>query len=153
MSKLYIAYGSNLNVEQMSRRCPTARIYGSGFLNNWELVYRGSKTGAYATIKRKRNSVVPIVIWEIEKEDERNLDIYEGYPTFYFKQSVMVSLPQGKKKAMVYIMDTQKLPGRPSQMYINTIYEGYIDNNLNLEYLEKSLLLNETELKKAFSLC
>lgn len=153
MSKLYIAYGSNLNVDQMSRRCPTARIYGSGFLNNWELIYRGSKTGAYATIRRKKGSMVPIVVWEIEKADERNLDIYEGYPTFYFKQSVMASLPQGKKKAMVYIMDARRLPGRPSQKYIDTIHEGYIDNDLDLEYLEESLLLNEAELKKAPSFC
>ena len=101
MSKLYIAYGSNLNVTQMSRRCPTAKVYGIGFLNNWELIYRGSKTGAYATIQRKKGTLVPIVVWEIEKADEKNLDIYEGFPTFYFKQSVMVSLPQGKKKAML----------------------------------------------------
>lgn len=83
MSKLYIAYGSNLNTEQMARRCPTAHIYGSGYLNNWKLIYRGSKTGAYASIQRKKGCRVPIVVWEIEKEDERNLDIYEGYPTFY----------------------------------------------------------------------
>lgn len=149
MSRLYIAYGSNLNIEQMAHRCPTARIYSAGYLNNWELIYRGSKTGAYATIRRKKGSMVPIVVWEIQREDERSLDIYEGYPVFYFKQSVMASLPQGKKKAMVYIMDTSRLPRRPSQKYIDTIYEGYIDNDLDLVYLEESLLLNEEEIKKA----
>lgn len=56
MSKLYVAYGSNLSKEQMARRCPTAKIYGIGFLNNWELIYRGSKTGAYATIRRKKEA-------------------------------------------------------------------------------------------------
>ena len=28
-SKLYIAYGSNLNLEQMKRRCPTAEVVGT----------------------------------------------------------------------------------------------------------------------------
>ena len=45
MEKLYVAYGSNLNIAQMALRCPTAHIYGTGLLNNWELIYRGSMTG------------------------------------------------------------------------------------------------------------
>ena len=28
--KKYIAYGSNLNLEQMARRCPTAKVIGAG---------------------------------------------------------------------------------------------------------------------------
>ena len=50
--KLYVAYGSNLNKEQMSHRCPDAKPVYTGYLENWELIYRGSKTGAYATIRR-----------------------------------------------------------------------------------------------------
>ena len=105
MKKLYVAYGSNLNIAQMALRCPTAHIYGTGLLNNWELIYRGSMTGSYATIRRRKGSAVPVVVWSIMENDEKSLDIYEGYPRFYFKQNVMVDLPSGKKKAMVYIMD------------------------------------------------
>ncbi len=142
MSKLYVAYGSNLNKEQMARRCPTAKIYGTGFLNNWELIYRGSKTGAYATIRRKKGSKLPVAVWKIEDIDERNLDIYEGYPKLYFKRNVMVSLPAGLKKAMVYVMDPMRLPGTPSPHYIDTIYEGYTDFGLDYQYLKDSLYLN-----------
>jgi gamma-glutamylcyclotransferase (GGCT)/AIG2-like uncharacterized protein YtfP len=148
MRKLYVAYGSNLNIPQMALRCPTARIYGAGVLNNWELLYRGSKTGSYATIRRKQGSAVPVVVWTIGKRDELSLDRYEGYPNFYFKQNVMVSLPFGKKKAMVYIMNTSATPGRPSERYVNTIREGYARNNLNMEYLEESLIKNEMECTK-----
>ncbi|MCD8150622.1 MAG: gamma-glutamylcyclotransferase [Clostridiales bacterium] len=148
MRKLYIAYGSNLNVSQMAHRCPTARIYGVGILHNWELIYRGSKTGAYATIRRKKGSAVPVVVWTIAEADERRLDIYEGFPTFYFKQNIMVDLPFGKKKAMVYIMNTRAKPGRPSAQYVRTVKTGYIDNNLDLGYLEESLLKNNVECDK-----
>ena len=148
MRRLYVAYGSNLNVGQMSHRCPTAKIYGTGFLNNWELIYRGSKTGAYASIRRKKGSMVPIVVWEIQKEDERNLDIYEGYPTFYFKQTVMVDFPFGKKKAMVYIMNTFARPGIPTQHYVDVVRQGYKDNSLDEEYLDNSLHKNMLECKK-----
>ena len=35
--RLYIAYGSNLNLEQMKHRCPTAEVVGVAELRNWRL--------------------------------------------------------------------------------------------------------------------
>lgn len=103
--KLYVAYGSNLNKEQMSHRCPDAKPVYTGYLENWELIYRGSKTGAYATIRRKKGYRVPVAVWSISETDEKNLDIYEGYPRFYYKQNVYVTLQDGSRiKAMVYIL-------------------------------------------------
>lgn len=148
MGKLYIAYGSNLNLSQMALRCPTARVYSAGLLNNWELIFRGSRTGAYATIQRKRGSAVPVVVWSIQPTDEQHLDMYEGYPTLYYKQDVMVDLPDGKKKAMVYIMDTRRLPGVPSRHYVQTVKEGYSDNGLDMIYLEEALVRNTVECTK-----
>ena len=43
--RYYLAYGSNLNVPQMRRRCPTATILGTAKLRGWELLFRGSKSG------------------------------------------------------------------------------------------------------------
>ena len=38
MSKrLYVAYGSNLNIQQMTSRCPGAKLYGTGVIENFEL--------------------------------------------------------------------------------------------------------------------
>lgn len=37
--KLYIAYGSNLNLEQMAHRCPTAQVVGASMLKNWRLMF------------------------------------------------------------------------------------------------------------------
>lgn len=54
MGKLYIAYGSNLNLTQMAARCPSAKVYAKGVLNNWELVYRGRKANSHATIVKKQ---------------------------------------------------------------------------------------------------
>lgn len=56
MGKLYVAYGSNLNLKQMAYRCPSASIYGTGQLTNWELLYRGSATNSHATIAKKHGS-------------------------------------------------------------------------------------------------
>ena len=41
--RYYIAYGSNLNVQQMRWRCPNARIIGTSELKDYRLMFKGSK--------------------------------------------------------------------------------------------------------------
>lgn len=129
----------------MAARCPYARIYAKGVLNNWELVYRGSETNSHATIIKKSGSTVPVLVWEIQPRDEYRLDIYEGYPRYYFKRNIMVEIDGRKKKAMVYIMDKWQLPGRPSATYVDTIRQGYVDNDMDMSIFEKSLERNSIE--------
>ena len=81
MSKKYIAYGSNLSVRQMAHRCPDARIIGMAAIQDWKLVFR-----THATIEPAAGRVVPVLIWEISDRDEKNLDLYEGCPTYYYKE-------------------------------------------------------------------
>ena len=72
--KLYFAYGSNLNVEQMSYRSPTATPLGSAYFPGWRLVFRG-----VADIEAgEPEDMLPVGIWEIGPEDEAALDRYEG---------------------------------------------------------------------------
>ena len=78
--KFYIAYGSNLNIEQMAERCPTARVVGTTVLVDYQLVFR-----RVATIVPRPGAKVPVAIWEIDEECEEALDIYEGYSRLYRK--------------------------------------------------------------------
>lgn len=64
--RFYIAYGSNLNIEQMARRCPTAEIVGTTFLRNWRLMFRGKNT-AVATVEKQEGSQVPVLIWRLQR--------------------------------------------------------------------------------------
>jgi len=41
-NKYYLAYGSNLNLEQMAYRCPTAKPVGVTTLKNYQLLFRGA---------------------------------------------------------------------------------------------------------------
>jgi len=137
MKKFYIAYGSNLNIEQMSWRCPTATIWGKGILKDCTLIFRSMRGPAYATIKKDAGSNVPVVVWEIDRRSEFSLDRYEGYPSFYHKEDIEVTMDNGEAiTGMAYIMNQQAVPGIPSKSYVRTIMEGYLDNNLNLGYLE-----------------
>lgn len=78
MAKLYVAYGSNLNKEQMRYRCPTAKFVGTGIIEGYELQFKGALHGACATIAPKEGAAVPVGIWTIQKPDEKRLDLYEG---------------------------------------------------------------------------
>ena len=108
MKKLYIAYGSNMDEEQMAFRCPTATLVGTAIVEGYELMFKGSRTGSYATIEPKEGSIVPVLVWEIGQMDERRLDYYEGYPNFYYKKMLEVQIKGKMKRAMVYIMDEQR---------------------------------------------
>ena len=94
MKRYYIAYGSNLNVRQMKFRCPTAKIVGTAVIRDYELLYKGSKTGSYLTIEKKKGSVVPVAVWEVTAADEHSLDAYEGCPNFYYKKNMEVTLDE-----------------------------------------------------------
>ena len=72
--KYYVAYGSNLNREQMAHRCPEAKLVGTGMLSNYEMVFRGNKSNAVATVEPKKGMEVPVGIWEISENDEKYLD-------------------------------------------------------------------------------
>ena len=63
--RLYVAYGSNLNLKQMSYRCPTAKVYGKGKLKRYRFLFSGCKYNAFFTIVSIKNSEVPVVICEI----------------------------------------------------------------------------------------
>ena len=141
----YIAYGSNLNVTQMISRCPGASVAGYGFLQDWELRFRGSGTGAYLTIEPQKEAIVPVGIWEITDLDEKYLDRYEGFPHFYYKRTLPVVLnsyqnePQQIIEAMVYIMREDRPLGRPTGLYVQTCAQGYIDFQFDMKPLSDAV--------------
>ncbi len=141
--KYYIAYGSNLNIRQMRYRCPGAKPIGISVIPDYELLYKGSKTGAYLTIEPKNGGLVPIAVWEVTAEDEKRLDIYEGYPNFYYKKEVRlpIRLANGKTKkvtAFVYIMHEECSIAIPSMTYIRTCEEGYRNFGFDVRYLDRA---------------
>lgn len=125
MSKrLYVAYGSNLNIRQMKHRCPTAKLYGTGEIKDYELQFKGHPDSAFATIAPKEGASVPVAVWEIQARDEMSLDRYEGYPSHYFKQNVPVQLDGEEVNAMVYIMNLKMGFGLPSPYYYQTVHRA-----------------------------
>ena len=141
----YFAYGSNLNVDQMTRRCPGAVAIGTGKIKGYELLFRGSKTGSYLTIEPKKRSYVPVLLWEITDRDKLSLDRYEGFPAFYQIEyhEVEITPLDGSapflQKGFVYVMDMTHPLGRPSDWYYEVCLEGYRRFGFDEKLLAKAL--------------
>ena len=129
--RYYIAYGSNLSIEQMKVRTPDAVIVGTGMLKGWRLLFR-----QFATIKKSAKFSTPVLIWKISEQDEKNLDRYEGFPRFYIKKDLKVAVTSldgedlGEITAMVYIMTKKASEARginplPSKYYYSVLDAGY----------------------------
>lgn len=137
--KLYIAYGSNMDARQMAFRCPTAKLIGPSEVEGYRLLFKGSQTGAYATIEQAAGYKVPVLVWEISSTDECSLDRYEGFPTFYYKKDLTVSINGKRERAMAYIMDETRLLGEPSYGYYKVIEDAYLKYQFDINILEKAL--------------
>ena len=142
-NKLYIAYGSNMNLAQMANRCPTAAVVGASEMRGYRLLFRGGHANAVATVEPYSGGSVPVVVWEITPADEAALDRYEGYPFLYRKETVKVKLNGKAVSAMVYIMNEEddyayRPLGRPNAYYYTTIIEGYKDAGFDIDILRKA---------------
>lgn len=135
MSKkqLYIAYGSNINLEQMAYRCPHSKVLGTAEIKDYELEFRG-----VATIVPNKGARVPVLIWELDERDLPTLNKYEGYPSFYRQEKMSFELNGKACTGMAYLMNYGEL-SPPSQMYYNTILQGYRENGLDESYLITAL--------------
>ena len=143
--KYYLAYGSNLSVAQMLRRCPDAYYVGKASLENMQLQFRGSKTGSYLTVEPCEGQTVPCLVWAVSREDERNLDMYEGFPKFYQKKNIKLPAEgfvkgfSGMIHAFYYFMTGARPIGLPTTDYWLTCSQGYKRFGFDEAILEAAL--------------
>jgi gamma-glutamylcyclotransferase (GGCT)/AIG2-like uncharacterized protein YtfP len=74
-TKYYFAYGSNIHLKQMKRRCPNSKYIGRARLADyrWHINERG-----YANVAEAEGHWVDGLVFEIDEADEARLDINEG---------------------------------------------------------------------------
>ncbi len=132
--RLYLAYGSNINLEQMARRCPNSKVIGTAMIPDYELEFRG-----VATIVPKKGAEVPVLMWEIDQQDEINLNHYEGFPRLYRKEIFEMEVNGKIREGMAYLMNYKGI-APPTAQYYNGIKKGYEDNGMDTKYLHDALV-------------
>ena len=128
-TSLYFAYGANINADDMAWRCPRARPIGAFELQDWQL-----ELYCHATIEQKQGSSVHGVLWELTRECEESLDVFEGYPSYYTKRTWF----QNGQWFFFYEMNDPK-SGNPSEGYIRGIAMGYDQWQLPQSKLKEAL--------------
>lgn len=124
----------------MAHRCPTAKRIMIGKLEGYELLFKGQVDHAYATIEKNPESIVDVLLWEIDSQSENSLDHYEGYPHFYTKEVVNVKTVDNREiEGMMYVMNPKFEVGLPSHTYFMTVLEGYMDNGMDVKPLMQAL--------------
>lgn len=135
--RYYLAYGSNLNEQQMKERCPGAKIVGKAIIKNYRLSFRYNGNSLAPkkrlTIDKAEGFEVPVMVYIINKEDERVLDRKEGFRIgCYDKQTFSVEMQSASGvrniEGFTYVMPE----GRPFvesddafNNYVEKIRKGY----------------------------
>ena len=91
---LYFAYGANMDVRHMKGRVPDARVVGPGRLDGFRMafdVYSTEWEGGAANLQTDQERHVWGVLWEVPESEAGGLDAFQGHPTFYRREDVVVS--------------------------------------------------------------
>lgn len=125
----YAAYGSNLSLEQMVRRCGTSDIQGTGLLRDARLVF-----AYYLGIEQAENSSVPIGVYKVTAADVAALDRCEGLGRSYERYLVTVEVNGAAVRCFTYVKRDNALE-EPSDRYYQTCVRGYADWNMDARRL------------------
>src|SRR5258705_9931912 len=128
----YFAYGSNLCVRQMTRRCPGASDPRPAVLSDhdWLINQRG-----VATVEPLAGGQVHGVLWQVSEHDLAILDSAEGVPVRYRRDRLTVRTDGGSSPACVYI-DHRVTPGPPRPGYLPRIIDGAIQHGLPQRWID-----------------
>lgn len=137
-NRLYFAYGSNLNLAQMARRCPAAQPVHPYRLADWRLVFRLG-----ADIEPSNGNHVDGALWRITPACEDVLAYFEhNYRARVFQ--IDLDLPESgasRYDVMTYIRIYANGYKMPHPSYLARIRQGFEDFGHTSETLERALSL------------
>lgn len=137
MKHIYFAYGSNLNKAQMKLRCPNAELVDTGIIKDYRLIFRRVADIMYDPYCDEH---VEIGIWKITDQCLEALDVYEGYPSLYRRETLEAESNSGwgTWQGITYLMNSNSY-ALPSPDYYGAIEQGYADCDLDFSKLQQGL--------------
>lgn len=139
----------------MMERCPNAKYFGMGFLQDYKLAftrYSPKWNSAVADILVSPGDVVWGLIYILNNDDLENLDILEGHPTIYrrIKEKVFKYIPKSKRighgvslndykliDVEVYEVVNKDLNLFPNINYLSKMQDGAFENSFPSKYQEE----------------
>ena len=148
---LYFAFGSNLNPDQMTHRCPGHKVVGLAALRDHRLVFPVVSRewgGGVAGVQVAHGSAVWGVAYELDEKHLEALDRYEGYHgagdarNLYEREKIWVELTRPddgsiprRLRAEYYVIANLASAAPPSRRYLDAILAGARHHRLPDEYV------------------
>ncbi len=129
---LYFAYGANMDVEAMRRRCPRSRALGMARLNRHRFAIMPD---GFANVVRDPRAAVHGVLWDLALADVRPLDAFEGVTRGHYRKVVqpVVKAAGGTAQALLYIGRGEG--GHPLEPYFSDVIAAAQDWMLPEAYM------------------
>lgn len=138
------AYGSNMNINRLKERAPSATKLTNAFVSGYSLTCNkvSSDGSSKANIIQTGNTDDKIwgVLFEIDDNEKVNIDLAEGLGNGYNETTLnFIDTNNITQKAQVYIADENSTNNEllPYDWYKQFITTGAEQNELPSEYLEK----------------
>ena len=148
MAVKYFAYGSNLDLPQMKRRCPSSKLISKGSLSGYRLtfnIFSSGWGGGVADVIQDQGSKVWGLVFELSDTDLERLDRYEGYhkdwTSLYERWKTVIDTPNGQvSDVWVYtVVEKQKFV-KPTPEYLQIIKDAAVKWNFPKAYLTLAYL-------------
>jgi gamma-glutamylcyclotransferase (GGCT)/AIG2-like uncharacterized protein YtfP len=121
VSLLYFAYGANVDPAHMAARVPGVRAVGPARLDGFRLtfsVYSTEWKSGAANLEPDERAHVWGMLWEVPEDQVDGLDAYQGHPTFFRKEDVVVRTAAGPLIAWTYRVAHQTGFVPPTDQYL-----------------------------------
>lgn len=127
----YCAYGSNLLLDQMARRCPDAEIVGAGHIPNCRLLF-----AYYAGIAEHPGVTTPVAVYQLNARAVAAMDRFEGHPRHYVRTLVTVTMADGTlRRCFTYLKIDNRIEP-PNARYYTVCRDGYRDWHFDIDILQ-----------------
>jgi len=142
MKKYYIAYGSNLNVQQMRYRCPGARVVGTSVIKDYQLLYKGSKTGTLTVVDAGN-------YYHFQDEFRRHIVLSKGDIAITYKMAESLGVGVGDFITFNIMGEDEHHKLRVSQIYRDPSTQGLampreVFERLDCKFVPTEILTNMT---------
>ena len=130
----YFAYGMNTNRSSMTWRCPGAISFGHARLLDHEFRF-----SHHADVVASPGESVDGVLWLIDEDHLADLDVLEGYPSYYDRAILPVEYQGNIIMAECYRMQPGNSDCCPSKGYLDMIFEGYREYSIPEDQISLAL--------------
>ena len=136
---LYFAYGSNLDIRQMRRRCPGSEVVGRARLPDYRLGftrYATKRKGGVADIVPEPGAEVWGALYSVDDAGMASLDEFEGVPRAYRRIDVVVLDDEDIERESIAYFANKTGEFAPGRAYLELIITGCRDHKLPDEYVQ-----------------